>query len=138
MNVADSKFKGILFLAASILLSACAQLLMKAGMLEMQAQDLIALWQADSLQLQALLPTIVWVVSGLACYAISMLFWMAALARYELSLAYPMLGLSYVLVYVAAVYWPRLNESVNSMKSMGILLIVLGVVLVTRTARKAA
>lgn len=137
MNVADSRFKGILFLAASVLLSACAQLLMKAGMLDMQAQDLVALWQADSLQFQVLLPTAVWVVSGLACYAISMLFWMAALARYELSLAYPMLGLSYVLVYVAAVYWPRLNESFNLVKSMGILLIVLGVVLVTRSARKA-
>ena len=130
--------RGVLFVAASVLLSACAQLFMKAGMLDMHGENIFSLWHSNSLQLHALLPTILWVIAGLGCYAVSMLFWMAALTRYELSLAYPMLSLSYVLVYLAAAYWPRLDESMNPVKSLGIFLIMLGVVLVTRSARKAA
>jgi len=131
------RVKGVLFVAASVVLSACAQLFMKAGMLDMHGHDIISLWQSGSLQLQLVLPSILWVFAGLGCYAVSMLFWMAALTRYELSLAYPMLSLSYVLVYLAAAYWPRLEESMNPVKSLGIFLIMLGVVLVTRSARKA-
>jgi len=117
-----TRFKGILFIGASIVLSAIAQLFMKAGVLELHGEWL------------GWVSSLVWVLAGLFSYGVSMIFWLAALARYELSVAYPMLSLSYVLVYIGAVIWPKLGESVSSMKTFGILLIMLGLVLVTRSA----
>ena len=70
---------------------------------------------------------------GLATYGISMLCWMMALANYQLSLAYPMLSTSYILVYLGAVWLPQLNETVSTTKTIGIILIVIGVVFVTRS-----
>jgi undecaprenyl phosphate-alpha-L-ara4N flippase subunit ArnF len=76
---------------------------------------------------------VLWVMAGLVCYAISLLFWMSAIARLELSYAYPMLSLSYVLVYITAANWPLLNESFSLGRSLGILIVIAGVVLVTRS-----
>jgi len=115
--------KGMIFIAASILLSAMAQLMMKAGTQEIHGLSglpLINVW-----------PAFIWIIAGLGCYALSMFLWMAALARYELSFAYPLLSLSYVLVYMGAALWPRLHESVSLYKTGGVLLVVIGVVLVT-------
>ena len=119
----------MLWVVASVVLSACAQLLMKAGML-----DLHGLGADFANPGPELLPAVAWVLGGLGCYALSMMFWLAALTRYELSMAYPLLSLSYVLVYLGAVWWPRLGETVSFAKTAGIVLIVLGVVLVTRPA----
>ena len=122
----------MLWVVASVVLSACAQLLMKAGMLDLHGLGADFAYIADPGP--ELLPAVVWVLGGLGCYALSMMFWLAALTRYELSMAYPLLSLSYVLVYLGAVWWPRLGETVSFAKTVGIVLIVLGVVLVTRTA----
>ena len=119
----------MLWVVASVVLSACAQLFMKAGMLDLHG--LGADFAGPGLEL---LPAVAWVLGGLGCYALSMMFWLAALTRYELSMAYPLLSLSYVLVYLGAVWWPRLGETVSYAKTAGIVLIVLGVVLVTRPA----
>jgi len=132
MNNNHERWQSLLFIVGSIVLSASAQLLMKAGMLEL---DEIGFKQAisDAFPIMPLLLlTFAWVAVGLLLYAISLLFWLAALARYELSLAYPLLSLSYVLVYFGAVMWPRLNETVSFSKTLGILLILAGVFMVTR------
>ena len=73
------------------------------------------------------------IILGLAAYGISMLLWMMALANYELSFAYPMLSISYILVYLGAVLLPQLNETVSVAKTIGIILIVIGVIFVTRS-----
>ena len=62
-----------------------------------------------------------------------MLLWMMALANYELSFAYPMLSTSYILVYLGAVLLPQRNETVSAAKTIGIILIVTGVIFVTRS-----
>lgn len=114
--------KGMVLIAASIALSAMAQLFMKAGMLEIhgfQSIDISLLW-----------PSFIWISVGLGCYAISMFLWMGALTKYELSFAYPLLSMSYVLVYIGAVSWPRLNEDLSLWKTAGIVFIVIGVFLV--------
>jgi len=116
--------KGMVLIAASIALSAMAQLFMKAGMLEihgLQRIDIGLLW-----------PSFIWITVGLGSYAISMFLWMGALTKYELSFAYPLLSMSYVLVYIGAVSWPRLNEDLSLWKTAGIVLIVIGVFLVAR------
>ena len=73
------------------------------------------------------------IILGLAAYGMSMLLWMMALANFELSFAYPMLSTSYILVYLGAVVLPQLNETVSATKTIGIILIVIGVIFVTRS-----
>ena len=134
------QYKGIIFVLCSVVLSACAQLFMKSGMLELANSGglQIAHFGMERFFETAFQAALLWVCVGLVSYAVSMLFWMAALARYELSLAYPMLSLSYVLVYIGAVVWPRFNETVTMLRTGGIVLIVIGVILVTRSKSRNA
>ena len=121
--------RALIYLVASIVLSACAQLLMKAGM--------IALAGVNSNGEMAIVDAVLnnsqipgYILSGLFCYAVSMLSWLLALTRYQLSLAYPLLGMSYVLVYLGAVLWQRIGEEFTLLRSAGILLVFVGVILV--------
>lgn len=124
------KHKSYIYMGASILLSTMAQLSMKAGMLLFSIQT-GGNWHGIITQLD--IPALLWVGAGLACYGFSMLFWMSAIARLELSLAYPMLSLSWVLVYIVAVNWPMLHEHASWIRTLGILFVVFGVILIARS-----
>ena len=128
--------KSFLYMGASILLSSVAQLSMKAGMLLLAAHTADG-WPGWMVVLNN--PALLWVAFGLACYGTSLLFWMSAIARLELSLAYPMLSLSYVLVYLVAVNWPLLHEHASWIRTVGIVVVVIGVILIVgsdKTNRK--
>ncbi len=122
---------GPLLLGSSILLSAAGQLGMKAGM-----QTLADSGAHAATQLAALAPVIEWTVGGLAAYGLSLIAWLAVLARYPLSYAYPLLGLSYVLVYAGATHWERLHETATPLRTAGTLLILLGAALVSRSGAR--
>jgi multidrug transporter EmrE-like cation transporter len=62
---------------------------------------------------------------GLFCYGLSLLLWLWILQKYELSFAYPMVGLGYVITTVLAILF--LGEGVTLLRWMGILLIVAGI-----------
>jgi len=126
----SARSNAYLCMAGSILLSSVAQLSMKVSMLLVSQQTV----QNETLLSQLMHSNILlWLFAGLACYAISMLFWLFAIARLDLSLAYPMLSLSYVIVYLVAVSWPLLNEELSWTRSLGILIVTIGVVLISRT-----
>jgi undecaprenyl phosphate-alpha-L-ara4N flippase subunit ArnF len=129
------KANAVLLLSLSIVLSACAQLLMKASMMLLHG---VAYSDLPVLQIIAENKTaFIWLVIGIGCYAVSMLSWMFALIKYELSFAYPLLGLTYVLVYLGAVYWPQIGEQLSWQRTVGIMLILFGVVLVNhKTSEK--
>ncbi|HDJ1439764.1 TPA: 4-amino-4-deoxy-L-arabinose-phosphoundecaprenol flippase subunit ArnF [Serratia rubidaea] len=122
--------KGYVWGIASVLLVSVAQLLMKWGMMQLPPLSLsMTLSTAESLT------PLLAVVAGVAGYGLSMLCWLMALRTLALSRAYPLLSISYALVYLAAVALPWFNESASLPKSLGTLLILLGVWLITR--RKA-
>ncbi len=128
MNKIESN--AVLLLSLSVILSACAQLFMKLSMIQLQLHDDVDL----SLSLFFIIiennTVLIWLIGGLACYALSMLSWMFALTKYELSFAYPFLGITYVLVYIGAVYWGQIGEQLTWLRTAGIVLILIGVVLV--------
>ncbi len=130
MSTTDTPRRAVVLLACTVVLSACAQLLMKAGMLALRETggSLMQLLQAaiQDIAVSGLIG------AGLLCYALSMLSWVLALTGYRLSIAYPMLGISYVLVYVGAVLWDRIGESFSLLRSAGIVLVLIGVVLVNQ------
>jgi undecaprenyl phosphate-alpha-L-ara4N flippase subunit ArnF len=124
------KSNAVILLGLSIVLSACAQLFMKASMMLLESYHIAEI----NLSLLQLVienqPVVSWLVAGLACYGLSMLSWMFALTKYELSFAYPFLGITYILVYLGAVFWPLIGEQLSWQRSTGIALILTGVVFV--------
>ena len=71
------------------------------------------------------------ILSGFASAFIASLFWMAALSKFELSFAYPFMSLSFVLVFIISVF--LFDDSVTLYKVAGLVLIVLGIVISSRS-----
>ena len=137
MTIRGARWLGAAALSASIVLSALGQLGMKAGMqhLKLARADGELAWSlAFSPPLR---DALLWTLAGLAAYALSLLAWLAVLVRYRLSYAYPLLALSYVLVYVGATSWPELAEPATPQRTLGTLLILAGVALVSLTGERA-
>lgn len=68
------------------------------------------------------------ILIGFACYGLAAILWLMILSRLELSYAYPMLALTYVLVPLAAHVF--LGETLSVGRWAGILIIVAGVLVV--------
>lgn len=71
----------------------------------------------------------VWV--GLALYGLGAVAWLIVLSRLDLSFAYPFVALSYAITPILA--WRLLDESVSALRWLGIAVIILGVVIVSRS-----
>lgn len=124
----------------SVAFISLAQLAMKWGMSQLNEQfpTWLSLWQqqAYSSLISHFWPYYLSVIAGLSCYASSMFCWVIALKRLALSIAYPLLSLSYVVVYIAAVSLPWIGESFSWTKALGVLLILLGIYLVIPRTKK--
>ncbi len=115
-------------IVGGVLLNALAQLLLKVGVTPLGALSV----SIDNALPTALRVLSQWpVVGGLACYVVSVGVWIVALSRVDVSVAYPMLSLGYVVNALAA--WWLLGEPVGAMRSAGVLLILGGVWLVARS-----
>lgn len=71
------------------------------------------------------------VLLGIFCYGLSSISWLVVLSRTELSFAYPMVALGYVLVFFLS--WWFFGEQVTWVRITGLFLICFGVVLVAIT-----
>ncbi|GKV78929.1 4-amino-4-deoxy-L-arabinose-phosphoundecaprenol flippase subunit ArnF [Pectobacterium brasiliense] len=125
---------GYVWALGSIVLASTAQVLMKSGMLALPSISL-AHWPSLS-TLLAGWPAVA-VLIGMLCYGLSMVCWFMVLRYLPLSRAYPLISLSYAVVYLAAVFLPWLNEPMSLRKNLGVLIILLGVWLVSRNAQTA-
>ncbi len=72
---------------------------------------------------------------GILLYGVSLIVWVIALTHYPVSFAYPMLSISYILVYIAATRIPALDESPNLTQTIGIGVIVVGIWFLSRERR---
>ena len=124
------KLLDFFWVLGGVLLNAMAQLLLKAGAASAgeitMSAGAAALWRT-ALGL-ALHPGI---LGGLACYVVSVVVWIVALSRVEVSIAYPMLSIGYIVN--AALAWWIFDENVNAQRWLGIGVIVIGVLLVARS-----
>ncbi|MDT3723233.1 4-amino-4-deoxy-L-arabinose-phosphoundecaprenol flippase subunit ArnF [Pseudomonas oryzihabitans] len=115
----------LIALLASIGLTSVAQLTLRYALVQLPP---VSSWPTHP---AALLSTAgVQLAFGVACYALSMLAWLIALARIPLGRAYAALSLSYVLVHLGALWLPGAAESTSVRPLLGIALIVIGVALV--------
>jgi len=74
-----------------------------------------------------------WVLLGLTLYGVGAVAWIAVLARLDLSLAYPLLALNFVLITLSSRM--ILGETVPTMRWIGMLVICVGIVIVARSAQ---
>lgn len=118
----------LILILIGVLLNAGAQLLLKAGT---NAVGQFAFERGNILPVGWQLATEPHVVGGIACYVISVVVWILALSRVEVSIAYPMLSIGYVVNAAAA--WYLFGEAVTPMRLLGIGIIVLGVFVVARS-----
>lgn len=126
--------KGYVWALVSIVLVSVAQVSMKSGMLALPNISMTH-WPPLSTLMEGW-PAIA-VLFGIICYGLSMVCWFMVLRYLPLSCAYPLISLSYALVYLAAVFLPWLNEPMSLRKNLGVLMIMLGVWLVSRNAQTA-
>jgi len=110
-----------------VLLNAAAQLLLKAG--ARSIADLSLSWSHAWPIAERILGNAP-ILGGLMCYAVSVVVWILALSRVEVSIAYPMLSIGYVVNAIAA--WLLFGEDLNTARMAGIGVIIVGVWLVAR------
>jgi multidrug transporter EmrE-like cation transporter len=111
-----------------VLLNAAAQLLLKAGTnavghFEFTAANIVPVGTKLALN-----PAI---LGGMTCYVVSLVVWIMGLSRVEVSVAYPMLSIGYLINALAA--WYLFGESLGAMRLTGIGFIIVGVFLVARS-----
>jgi len=114
-------------LALAIILGILGQICLKFGANFFKTIDL------SSLSASSLLPlfTNPYVVFGVIAYMSSAVFWILTLTKVELSFAYPLISVSYVVVsLLSAVLF---NEKITVMRWLGIILIALGAFFISRT-----
>ncbi len=111
-----------------VLLNAAAQLLLKAGTnavghFEFHVNNILPIGMKLAFQ--------PFIMGGMACYVVSLVVWIMALSRVPVSIAYPMLSIGYVIN--AFVAWQWFGEALTAQKLLGIGVIIVGVILVTRS-----
>jgi multidrug transporter EmrE-like cation transporter len=123
MKVAD--FSLLFF---GVLLNAMAQLGLKAATQESGAIRLEwpGMWQSTS---QVLAAPAFW--AAMTAYGLSVIVWLIGLSRVPVSQAYPLLSLGYVINAVLA--WWLFGETVNTLRILGIGVVIIGVVLIARS-----
>ncbi|MET0240386.1 MAG: hypothetical protein ABW184_10875 [Sphingobium sp.] len=114
--------KPLLFLMIllSVSMSAAAQLALKIGVGRAAGQTGILAYFFQPL-----------VIGGLALYGLGAILWLSVLARAPLSVAYPFVGLGFILTMFAGML--VLGEHVTPMRMGGTLLIAVGCFLVARS-----
>jgi multidrug transporter EmrE-like cation transporter len=115
-------------LMLGVLLNAMAQLLLKAGTnavghFDFSAGNLVPVGMKLALEPH--------IMGGVACYVVSLAVWIMGLSRVEVSVAYPMLSVGYVVNAVAA--WYLFGEAVSITRLTGIGIIIIGVYIVARS-----
>ncbi len=65
---------------------------------------------------------------GLVCYFASTFFYLSALSKLPLSIAYPLISITYILVFIVSIFF--LGEKYSHVKLLGNIFIIAGVILI--------
>ena len=113
----------------TVTLSACAQLALKLGVSKPELSSALQVGVYESL-LVAIFSPLIWL--GLIIYVISVALWLWVLSKVDLSVAYPFVGVSFLVTMAFGAF--LLNENISPTRIAGTLLIAFGCVLVGKSA----
>lgn len=116
----------------SVVMSACAQMVFKWGLTQGSTQEAVAAF-GETYATTALVSLLLSpaVTAGFLLYALSAVVWLFVLARLDLSVAYPFVGLGFILTMFAGV--ALFDEPLNTPRTLGTLMVCAGVCLVARS-----
>jgi multidrug transporter EmrE-like cation transporter len=122
------KTSALFYILTGVVLNSAAQLLLKTGTNRLGIIDL----STGNLFLTLIQIASQWpIILGALCYGISFIVWIIGLSRVDVSIAYPMLSIGYIINAVGAHYWLGENLSIQRMVATGIIL--LGVLLLVKS-----
>jgi drug/metabolite transporter (DMT)-like permease len=119
----------LLLILLSVTLSGIAQVSFKMGVSTPGVREAMTSGGVSQLVMAFLLSPAV--LAGLAMYGVGTLIWLSVLARIDLSLAYPFVGLSFLLTAILGHF--LFHEAFHAGRILGTALVVAGVVLVARS-----
>lgn len=117
-----------ILILSGVLLNSMAQILLKAAMQKIGPFD-FSFQILVSLLPQLLANYYLWL--GFVCYGISIMVWLLVLSRVEVSFAYPLVSIGYIINAIAA--YCLLNETLSLTRIAGIGVIMFGVLLISRS-----
>ena len=118
----------MVLVSVNIVFNVIGQLLLKYGMNKLGN---------FKISLDALVPVFVkafispYILLGLGCYVTGFLIWLIVLAKAEVSFAYPLICLGYVLTAIMG--WWLLGENVTWLRISGIIITCLGVFIISQS-----
>lgn len=112
----------------AVVLGTAGQLLLKAGT---NAVGQFGFHAGNIVPVGLQLATSPLIAGGIGCYVVSLIVWIMALSRVEVSMAYPLVSIGYVINALAA--WYLFGENVTATRLLGIGVIILGVFIVARS-----
>lgn len=119
LQVMGPKLAGLALILFSVTLSAAAQIMLKKGM-SGASGDFVAV------ALHCIRSP--WIIAGFAAYGLGALVWLAVLARYDASYAYPFVGIGFLITLAFAAVF--LGEHVSAWRLGGVCLIIGGITMV--------
>lgn len=118
--------RGFIYALLTILVATSGQLILKIGIEKsLINNNLKSLTNFSEFLLVFIHPLI---LLGLLFYAFSALLWIVVLTELNLSVAYPILGLSYVLVLFFSYIF--LGESLSAFKIFGTIFVLIGIIFI--------
>jgi len=70
-------------------------------------------------------------IAGFGLYGFSFILWLKILQQYELSYAFPIASAA-LFTFISLFSWLLLDEQLNSMKIMGMVIIIIGIIVASR------
>ena len=112
-----------------IVLGAVGQIVMKSGM--SQVGEIGGVGQLFNFGTLFHIFTNPFVLTGILLYGMSLVLWLGAMSTLNVSYMYPMLSLSYIIA--AALAFIFLKENITLLRGAGIIVVVIGCFLISRT-----
>lgn len=124
----------IVLLVVSVAFATAGQLTLKAAMESIGRIGTAQVSEAGQTIARAVKEPLLWI--GLILFGISALFWLVVLSRVALSLAYPFVGISYVVVVALARFF--FHEHVPTLRWVGVSVIAIGIALIGISSKTVA
>lgn len=121
-------FHNLLLILSSVSLNAFAQLFIRKGMLKIGE---ISFNFEQIVKMVLAVFTNIYLLAGMFSYGISVILWMIVLSKVNVSLAYPLGSVGYIITTVLAYLF--FNEPITFQKVVGIIIICIGVFILTQS-----
>lgn len=121
-------------LLISVIFAIAGQLTLKAAMEEVGRIGAREVSNAGDTVMRAVKEPRLWI--GLVLFGISALFWLVVLSRVPLSVAYPFVGVSYILIVAFSRFF--LHEHVPTLRWIGVLIVAVGIAIVGLSFRRVS